>query len=245
MHKKNAFLTFTYRPKHLPADGGLHIEDWQKFMKRLRKNLTPERKKQRLGPLRYFMCGEYGTENFRPHFHALLFGENFSNDRIFFDQNKRGEIRYESPLLEKLWGKGFCTIGELTYTSAHYVSRYILNKKTGPEAHDHYTRINTETGEEFHVRPEFTTMSRREGIGSKWLQKYKTDVYPSDEVIHEGKRFRPPRFYDEKLEEVQLKLLQKQRRNRIKERQADLTPERMKVREKVLNLKLNTLNRDL
>lgn len=43
-------------------------------------------------------------------------------------------------------------------------------------------------------------MSRRPGIGREWYEKYKSDVYPSDECrIHEGQAQRPPRYYDELL----------------------------------------------
>lgn len=41
----------------------------QKFMKRLRKSLSQYNDEK----IRYFLCGEYGPEHFRPHFHILLF----------------------------------------------------------------------------------------------------------------------------------------------------------------------------
>lgn len=41
----------------------------QKFMKRLRKSLSQYSNEK----IRYFVCGEYGPEHFRPHFHILLF----------------------------------------------------------------------------------------------------------------------------------------------------------------------------
>jgi len=39
-------------------------------------------------------------------------------------------------------------------------------------------------------------MSRRPGIGDGWLKKYKTDVYPDDHVIINGKPIKVPKFYD-------------------------------------------------
>lgn len=47
----------------------LRKEDIQKFMKRLRKNLSNYDSEK----IRYFVCGEYGPVHFRPHFHLLLF----------------------------------------------------------------------------------------------------------------------------------------------------------------------------
>lgn len=37
MHDKNCFITLTYNDQYLPADGSLHLDHFQKFMKRLRK----------------------------------------------------------------------------------------------------------------------------------------------------------------------------------------------------------------
>ena len=75
-HDHNVFITLTYDDDHLPEDRGLHHEDFQKFMKRLRKARTGQK-------IRYFMCGEYGGLNDRPHFHALLFGCNFPDMYLF------------------------------------------------------------------------------------------------------------------------------------------------------------------
>lgn len=67
MHKANTFVTFTYDDDHLPV-GGLKYRDFQLMLKRLR---------EKLGPFRFFMCGEYGEQFRRPHYHALFFGLDF------------------------------------------------------------------------------------------------------------------------------------------------------------------------
>jgi len=233
MHQTSSFITLTYDNEHLPKDGSLHTEDWQKFAKRLRK---------RIGKFRYFMAGEYGESSSRPHYHACLFGQNFSEDRIPLKQSGKNAL-YQSPLLEHTWGKGFCTVGNLSFESAAYVARYAVKKITGDQAEEHYQRVDTETGEVFQVKPEFATMSRRPGIGSTWYKKYGTDVYPSDEVIHDGKRYRPPRFYDEKLPGDQLLDLKKQRLKNVRKRKEDLTPERMKTKEKIIQKQMNEQKR--
>lgn len=69
-HKDNCFITLTYADEFLPltncGKSYLKYEDFQLFMKRLRKKL--------LSSIKFFACGEYGENFGRPHFHAILFG---------------------------------------------------------------------------------------------------------------------------------------------------------------------------
>ena len=41
LHIYNCFITLTYDPEHLPSDGSLVLEHFQKFMKRFRKKIAP------------------------------------------------------------------------------------------------------------------------------------------------------------------------------------------------------------
>ncbi len=214
MHKKNSFITLTYSPEHVPKDGSLRLEDWQKFAKRLRR---------KAGPFRFFHCGEYGEVNLRPHYHACIFGLDFIADRGLWKDDGKFPL-FRSPLLDKAWGLGFATVGALTFKSAAYVARYVMKKANGDLARVKYARVD-ENGEEYFVRPEYVTMSRRPGIGSKWFEKFKSDVYPSDEVVHEGKRYRPPRFYDSQLADEELDVYKVKRRRALGNRVKDLTPE--------------------
>lgn len=224
MHARNCFVTLTYCPQKLPSDGSLRVEDFQKFCKRLRK---------RVGRFRYFHCGEYGDENLRPHYHALLFGVDFSFDRSLL---KAGKYKlYTSPTLDSAWKLGFATIGECTYESAAYVSRYVMKKVTGDGAKAHYGNR----------KPEYITMSRRPGIGSEWLKKFGSEVYPLDEVVIEGRRFRPPRYYDEQVEEGALAALKRKRKGAVARFAKDLEYDRLRVREKVANAKISHLDRSL
>ena len=152
LHERNCFITLTYRPEDLPADGSVDVRHWQLFAKRLRK---------RLGPFRFLHVGEYGETNYRPHYHACIFGQDFSADRVL--TKEVGDSKhYTSPTLESVWGHGYTHIGLLTMTSAAYVSRYCVKKLTGPQGKESRRRIDTDTGEEYFVRPEYLTMSRRE-----------------------------------------------------------------------------------
>lgn len=235
LHKQNSFVTLTYDGDHLPADGGLHVSDWQRFAKRLRKAA---------GPFRFFHCGEYGEENLRPHYHACIFGLDFSLDRIHLRGEGRNRL-YFSSLLTRTWGLGHCAVGELNYDSAAYVARYVMKKMTGPEGRVAYERVDPVTGEVFDVAPPYVTMSRRPGVGSLWFDRFKSDVYPSDEVVHLGRRFRPPRFYDGKLPEEELDALKEKRARRVALRREDLTPERLAVRAECADARLSRFRRSL
>ena len=68
MWPRNCFVTLTYGRDQLPPNGSLCHRDFQLFMKRLRKVFIDAR---------FYMCGEYGEENGRPHFHACLFNVDF------------------------------------------------------------------------------------------------------------------------------------------------------------------------
>jgi hypothetical protein len=72
---------------------------------------------------------------------------------------------YKSDTLDELWGQGITEIGNVTFDSAAYVARYIMKKVTGPMAEEHYEVLQEETGEIGEREPEYTTMSRRPGIG--------------------------------------------------------------------------------
>jgi len=166
-----------------------------------------------------------------------MFGVDFAGDRKLHSE-VRGHRLFSSQVLEGAWRKGFCTVGDLSYESAAYVARYVVKKKTGVQGEEAYSRLDLETGEVHCVAPPFVSMSRRPGIGSGWFERFRSDVFPADEVIHKGRRFRPPRFYDEKLPEEELVEIKERRREKVGARSSDLSAERLAVREKVLNRKV-------
>lgn len=236
LHEQNCFVTLTYRPEDLPVDGSLDVSHWQKFAKRLRK---------RVGPFRFLHVGEYGEENFRPHYHACIFGQDFSDDRELL-QRPKGHDLFVSPALDASWGKGFSTIGAMNWQTASYVSRYCVKRVTGAPAKEKYRRIDLSTGEEYFVKAEYITMSRRPGLGADWYARFKDDVFPDDFVVHEGKKFRTPRFYDGILEREEPQVLESMKRKRIDAaflRRENCTPERLRTREYILGDRLSRLER--
>ncbi|AXH75123.1 MAG: replication initiator protein [Microviridae sp.] len=226
----NCFLTLTYSDAYLPQNGSLRPRDVVLFLKRLRKQYG--------AGIRFFQCGEYGEQLARPHHHMLLFNHRFGDAvrvRDSVGTNGTGDALYSSAELSRLWPWGFAGIGEVTFQSAGYVARYSLKKVRGPDADWHYSgRV-----------PEYLTMSRRPGIGSTWIHRFAADVYPSDELIVNGKVTRPPRYYDNAMtkfrpEAIVKSYLDKQMLSRIKTRRRgraygdpDSTGKRLLVREAV------------
>lgn len=238
LHEANCFVTLTYRPADVPADGSVDVRHWQLFAKRLRK---------KLGPFRFFHVGEYGEQNYRPHYHACLFGIDFAADRVLVKEHDDDKL-FTSETLESTWGLGFTTIGLLTMKSAAYVARYCIKKATGPAGREKYRRIDVETGEEYHVRPEYLTMSRRPGLGAGWYDLFSADVFPDDECVADGKKLRPPRYYDGLLEKADPGLFASIKEKRVDhafKRRSDFTPERLDVRERVLEARLSRLVRSV
>lgn len=184
-HEVSSFVTLTYDDSHLVSPS-LNYSDFQRFMYRLRR---------KLGPTRFFMCGEYGSLNWRPHFHALLFG------RTFTDGVKCGKDIMSSSVLSSLWPFGFASFGNVTYQSAAYVAGYACKKVTGARAVEHYKRVDVATGEILQLRPEFGKMSLKPGIGYDWFRKYWKEVYLARDgvVLHGGRTVPAPRYYDKLL----------------------------------------------
>ena len=247
MQKENGyectFLTLTYDDKNLPQEyvdqntgqwygsGTLLPTDHVEFVNKLRMRLY------RKGlSFRYYMCGEYGDKLSRPHFHYLIFGYGFP-DRYAWTRHN-GTQYYRSEELEKIWRYGNSLLGDVTVESAAYTCAYVNKKQTGKAiARGAYMR---DDGTE--VFPEFARMSRRPGIGKSWFEKYGiTDVYDSGDFITiNGKRYSTPRYYDtllEKLNPEQLAGIKDERVLSAVAYECNNTPERLRVREEVHNLK--------
>lgn len=249
-HDENIFITLTYDDEHLPGDLGLHHIHFQKFIRSLRKRTKLK--------IRYFMCGEYGDELGRPHYHALLFGYRPADEK-FYKKDNLGNKLFTSDFLEKVWGKGFCPYGQVTVQSAAYVARYTTKKINGKQAESvndqgmkYYERLSTD-GEIIPIQPEYAKMSLNPGIGKKWYDQFKAEVV-QDEIMFRNettgvcKSVPTPNYY--------LKLLQKEdptsyqkikdaRLQSLKNTSMNNTPERLAVREKCQQAKNRQLKRQL
>lgn len=195
LHDQNCFITLTYDNNNLPERGSLQKRDFQLFMKRLRK-LQPG--------IKFYASGEYGEKLSRPHYHACIFGFDFADKYIYknrsaykhFGKVVKGYSLYRSPTLERLWPFGFSTVGDVNAETAGYTARYVLKKMFGKGKEDYYKD----------KEPEFSLMSRGgrkgRGLAFGWFEKFKSDIYPKDFFTINGKRHKPPRYYDKLLEEI-------------------------------------------
>lgn len=219
------FVTLTYDDDHVPVayypdpDTGLahpaltlELRDLQLYHKRLRK--------RHVTPLRFFSCGEYGPETFRPHYHEIVFGLEL-NDLVPYAKNELGDMTYTSNFLTSCWSvrnaptrhgsvtplsadpEYFCTplgrvvVAQATWNTFAYVARYTTKKFYGKQA-DFYKAFN--------LLPPFINMSRDPGIGKQWFIDH-PDVmdfeYINVPTPTGGKKFHPPHYFDRLYDQEQ------------------------------------------
>lgn len=163
-HDSNYFVTLTYDDSYVPVveNNGVFLDtlckkDVQDFMKRLRKYMEPEK-------IRFYLCGEYGSSSYRPHYHAIIFGLRLPDvTEKTGAKSVNGDPILESQILTKIWGKGFVELGSVTANSASYVARYVLKKAREDQTEDFKVR-----GQE----PEFSLMSRKPAIGRPYFDAH-------------------------------------------------------------------------
>ena len=230
LYEDNSFITLTFSPEHLPADGSLSRKHMQDFLKRLRQRFSDRR-------IRVFYCGEYGEKLGRPHYHAILFNCEFS-DKVYWSTHNANDY-FTSSILSQLWPFGFSTIGDVTFESAAYVARYALKKVNGDMAESHYAgRL-----------PEFCQASLKPGIGTDWFKKFgMSDIFPRDECVVNGVISKPPRFYDRLLERKNSDVFSVVKTSRDEKRFCsvdDNTFSRLVAKEKCLSSRMHVLIRSM
>lgn len=159
--------------------------------------------------IKYFMCGEYGTQNFRPHYHAIITGWDFPDKVLEYEE--RGYPHFQSELLTKLWKKGRTETCNVSFDTCAYVARYITKKINGDQASDYYDGF----------QPEYSTCSK--GIAYDWFKKYRSDIYNTDTMViyRHGIPYhmKVPRYFDFKLEQEDPALLEFIKSKRERSRQ--------------------------
>ena len=184
MHERNCFITLTYSDENLSSPK-LQYEDFQLFIKRLRKRIGNDPEKR----ISYVVAGEYGPRTKRPHWHAIIF--NYApRDLKYMYTNENGDKLFSSKELDTLWGKNDSEkrpteVGSVTFKSAGYVARYSAKKL------DHGTEVD-----EF--KPIFKVSSKR-AVGRTWLEKYWSDVFNYGRKYSSGNEVPIPRYYEKWL----------------------------------------------
>lgn len=151
------FVSLTYAPEYLPDDCSIDKKVMQKFLKRLRK-YSGDR-------IKYFLCGEYGKERQRPHYHLIIYG---LKPNFYF--NKYGKLNHV--MLDKAWPFGFHDIAPVEYNNAKYVAKYATKTYTSKEKLELGFR-----------KPEFTLRSKGIGVG---YVKYLGDALERDKRYFDG-----------------------------------------------------------
>lgn len=210
LYDRNCFVTLTYSPEHLPADGGLDYNAPVLWMKRVRDRFGPN--------IRSFGCAEYGEKLGRPHFHIILFNFDF-DDKVLFKTSGGNRI-YTSADLASTWGLGHSVVAGFSFESAAYVARYCTKKITGrmvdqvvrdSEGRDTGLRTKVHSADvsaHYGGRPpeRSVCVSRRPGIGKGWYDKFGSHSRSHDFVVIRGKKMKPPQYYDRLFERAFPKL---------------------------------------
>lgn len=173
------FITLTYDTRYVPIteDGLMTLDkrDFQLFMKRLRKLES----KTNQYAIKYYACGEYGTDNNRPHYHIILFNC----------------LALEN--IQLAWNSGNIHYGAVTPASIGYTLKYMTKQKF-QRARDSNPRTNVDAR-----TPEFSLMSKR--LGSNYITSQIIDWHKADLDnrmycnLHDGKKIAMPRYYKDKI----------------------------------------------
>lgn len=252
-HKSASFITLTYDEEHVPLsqyvdENGeiqtsltLRKRDFQLFMKRLRKAVEPFY-------IRFYACGEYGSTTARPHYHAIIYGYDFP-DKKLWKTSRDGFPQFRSEMLERVWPFGHSMVCDVSWNTCAYVARYVTKKKKGFEK-DFYTYFN--------IVPEFSLMSRRPGIGREYYDLHKDEIYQRCELYFKtmkgGIKSKPPRYFDklydiEEPEKMQvIKDARKRMSDNITYQKTKLTsknlPELLEAEESYFESRTKLLRRD-
>lgn len=158
------FITLSYNEENLPkteeGEPTLKKDHLRLFKNKLRQQLYRDTKKR--VKIKTFECGEYGEKKGRPHYHMILWGWK-PNDMKPIKMNKNGDWLYTSQKIEKIWGKGFTIIGQISYESASYVARYTnkkIDEKTKPNVEKPF--INMSRGKNNSIGIDYWKMKKKE-----------------------------------------------------------------------------------
>lgn len=148
LYDRKCFITLTYT--QAPASGvcKLHVQKFIKSLRNRHKDLK----------IRYFFCGEYGSQGKRPHYHACIFGYDFP-DKKEFRRDKKGFIMYRSAELEDLWKYGYSSILPINITTLGYTTKDMQKLLPLQDARE----------------PPFTLMSTHPAIGYAAFDKRLSD----------------------------------------------------------------------
>lgn len=132
----------------------------------------------------------------------------------FHEYNENHEALWRCPELEKIWGKGMIVAAEVNWNTCAYVARYVTKKVGIPTQEKYYNCLG--------IQPEFFRMSRRPGIGRKYFEAHKEEIYKKDCLTIQKygggiMKVKPPKYYDKLYDIENHEEMEKIKKNRIKQ----------------------------
>lgn len=115
------FITLTYDPLRRPSDMQSVLVDFQKFMKRLRINVS-RRLNQPNHELRYLAVSEWTPDNHYPHIHMLLWNMPF----IKFNDGSKSFWQLVKFIQEDCWQNGITKVERARDCSGRYCLKYMV-----------------------------------------------------------------------------------------------------------------------
>lgn len=171
-----AFITLTYEtpPMSFNEHETLEKRDVQLFLKRLRKYQTKKYPNEK--PIKYYICGEYGTRTKRPHYHAIMY-------------NVHANILADTERLQGIWSHGHIHLGDVNMATVMYTASYIMKGAWQPEQDDD-DRV-----------PEFSMMSKKLGASfmTPQMVRYFQNRFISYATLEGGEKIALPRYFREKI----------------------------------------------
>lgn len=163
-------------------------EYFTKFMKRLRKKLEPKK-------IKYYKIGEYGDLGKRPHYHVIIFGENFSFDRKECEVSKTGKTQYFSQTLEDIWACGRTRIQDCNAKNIAYICQYTQKKIKK------YEKIEQGNGtlKEIDRYKPIQSFSNRSKMGVRWVRRNPQSITKGYLTDTDNHKYRVPNSYKENL----------------------------------------------
>jgi len=158
--ERNCFVTLTYDDDHLPEY--ISRQHVKTFLQRLKHHSSRE--------VRYYVAAEYGERTRRPHYHAIIFNEDFLGGA--YDINDQ---LYGNKILDRIWKKGSTAIAPFTFATAMYTAGYVSKK--------------------IRDKNTFSVQSQRPPLGKNWVRKNHDNIRRNENIVINGQSLPIPKVY--------------------------------------------------
>lgn len=192
----NHFITLTYET---PPMMGVEKAEITRFVKNVREHF---RRKLGHTGIKYLACGEYGAEEYRPHYHIILINCPPFGDEKFYKKGKHGHSLYTSEILNHMWGKGYCVIGSATFNSIRYVASskvkeyQILKLKQRKKP----LKLKQRKKPYCEQNPVFIKASTNKGLGYDYFMENCNELLNTNVLKFPNDRtFQMPRYFKKKI----------------------------------------------